>query len=104
MPFLSHEEYHVSNVIFIEEGQFFPDLLEFVKVAVDQDCKTLIVCGLDGDFQRQPIGQMLDLIPLADSVDKLKALCAICKNGTEGLFSLRKIACDWGSGHLLACM
>jgi thymidine kinase len=51
----------------------------------------IIVGGLDGDFQRKPIGQILDLIPMADKCVKLNSLCNICKDGTEAPFSFRLV-------------
>lgn len=78
----------VSDVILINEGQFFPDLEEFVKKLLENG-KKIYVCGLDGDFERKKFGQILDLIPLCDKVTKLTSLCSICKNGTPGIFSKR---------------
>lgn len=40
--------------------------------------KTVIVAALDGTFQRQPFGSILNLVPMAESVIKLKAVCMIC--------------------------
>ena len=77
-----------SSVILINEGQFFPDLEEFVKILLSHD-KKIYICGLDGDFERKKFGQILDLIPLCDKVTKLTSLCSICKNGTPGIFSKR---------------
>jgi thymidine kinase len=77
-----------SRVILINEGQFFPDLEEFVKKLLSND-KKVYICGLDGDFERKKFGQILDLIPLCDKVTKLTSLCSICKNGTPGIFSKR---------------
>ena len=34
-------------------------------------------------------GQILDLIPKCDNIIKLKALCQMCKDDTEGLFTMR---------------
>ena len=51
--------------------------------------KKIYICGLDGDFQRNKFGQILDLIPLCDKVTKLTSLCSICKNGAPGIFSMR---------------
>ena len=42
------------QVIAIDEAQFFPDLVTFCQMAVDRDCKTVYVAGLDGDFRRKP--------------------------------------------------
>lgn len=77
-----------SNVILINEGQFFDDLVDFVKLLLVNG-KKIYVCGLDGDFERKKFGQILDLIPLCDKVTKLTSLCSICKNGTPGIFSKR---------------
>jgi len=77
-----------SSVILINEGQFFPDLEEFVKLLLVND-KKVYVCGLDGDFERKKFGQILDLIPLCDKITKLTSLCSICKDGTPGIFSKR---------------
>lgn len=78
----------MSNVILINEGQFFPDLEEFVRLLLLNN-KQVYVCGLDGDFERKKFGQILDLIPLCDKVTKLTSLCSVCKNGTPGIFSMR---------------
>jgi thymidine kinase len=77
-----------SSFILINEGQFFPDLEEFVKKLL-LNGKKVYVCGLDGDFERKKFGQILDLIPLCDKVTKLTSLCSMCKNGTLGIFSKR---------------
>ena len=78
----------ISEVILINEGQFFPDLEEFVRLMLARG-KKIYVCGLDGDFERKKFGQLLDLIPLCDKVTKLTSLCSICKDGTPGIFSKR---------------
>jgi thymidine kinase len=78
----------ISEVILINEGQFFPDLEEFVRILLN-DGKKVYICGLDGDFERKRFGTILDLIPLCDKVTKLTSLCSLCKNGTPGIFSMR---------------
>ncbi len=83
------EPYTESKLIIVEEGQFFDDLYEFVVKAVERDGKHVVVGGLDGDCFRQPFGQILKLIPLADQVTKLTSLCKICSDGTVGLFTFR---------------
>ena len=72
-----------SKVIIIEEGQFYKDLVPYVIELVETYEKHVIVAGLDGDASRKPFGSLLDLIPYADSIVKLKALCKKC--ATEGL-------------------
>jgi thymidine kinase len=83
--------YHNAQCVIIEEAQFFPDLRDFVLFSVEVMKKQVVCVGLDGDAQRKPFGQLLELIPYADSVDKYKALCPICYDGTKAIFTSRKI-------------
>lgn len=77
-----------SRVVLINEGQFFPDIVEWVKALVDVEEKIVFVCGLDGDYTRKSFGKWLDLIPLCDEVTKLTSLCMTCKRH-PGIFSHR---------------
>jgi thymidine kinase len=77
-----------SEVILINEGQFFPDI-KCILDLVEKEHKRVYICGLDGDFQKNKIGSLLDLIPHCDNVCKLKSLCSECRNGKAGLFSYR---------------
>lgn len=87
---LQDDSYKEAKLIIIEESQFFGDLKKFVLHAVEEDIKHVVVVGLDGDADRHPFGQILDLIPYADTITKLKAFCSECRNGTEALFSYCK--------------
>ena len=78
-----------ADVILINEGQFFGDLLETVVEMVDVYKKQVHICGLDGDFRRQRFGTLLDLVPYSDKVEKLNAFCGMCKNGNLAIFSHR---------------
>ena len=89
MPFTKTEEYKEAEVIVIEEGQFFNDLFDFVTKSVDTENKSVIVAGLDGDYLRRPFGDMLKIIPYAEEVKKLDALCLMCKDGTPAHFTKR---------------
>ncbi|XP_050236380.1 thymidine kinase a-like isoform X2 [Mercurialis annua] len=80
--------YEKLDVIGIDEAQFFGDLYDFCREAADDDGKTVIVAGLDGDYLRKRFGSVLDIIPLADSVTKLTARCEFC--GKRAFFTLRK--------------
>ncbi|CAI0383831.1 unnamed protein product [Linum tenue] len=82
------EAYQKIEVIGIDEAQFFDDLYDFCCKAADQDGKTIIVAGLDGDYLRRSFGSVLDVIPLADTVTKLTARCELC--GKRAFFTLRK--------------
>ena len=77
-----------ADVIIINEGQFFEDLLPAVEHMLQHN-KKIYVGGLDGDFERKKFGQILDIIPLCDKVTKMTSLCGLCKNGTLGIFSKR---------------
>jgi thymidine kinase len=78
-----------ADVILINEGQFFTDLVPTVTEMVDTYNKKVHICGLDGDFRRQRFGSLLDLIPYADKVEKLSAFCGKCRDGTLAIFSHR---------------
>jgi thymidine kinase len=80
-----------THVILIDEAQFFDDLLE-IKHLVDSLHKNVYIFGLDGDFKRNKFGQILDLIPYCDSIEKLTAICSQCNN--PAIFSCRIINND----------
>lgn len=88
---VSDELIHKARNIFINEGQFFSDLVPYVQKWCENKSyhKDVVVSGLDGDFKRKKFGTILDLIPIADEVHKVKAFCSLCKDGTEALFSMR---------------
>ena len=64
----------------INEGQFFEDLYEVVDILVNKYNKIVYVGGLDGDYKMKKFGNILDLIPICDSVEKLTAICSSCKS------------------------
>ena len=76
------------DIILIDEAQFFPDLIKSIDL-VDIYNKQVCIFGLDGDFQRQKFGNILDIIPYCDTVEKLHARCNDCNN--SALFSHRII-------------
>ena len=78
------------DIIAIDEAQFFSHLRDFVEGVLEMN-KHVIVAGLDGDFKQCIFGEILYLIPLADEVDKLKAMCMECQDGTLGPFSKRTV-------------
>ena len=91
MNYINTDEYIAAPYIFIEESQFFDDLYNFVKISVEKHNKHVVVFGLDGDSNRENFGQIHMLIPIADDITKLKALCSICNDGTPGIFSKKII-------------
>ncbi|BDA50037.1 Thymidine kinase [Coccomyxa sp. Obi] len=79
-------EAHVYSVIGIDEGQFFPDIVEYAERWANQG-KIVIISALDGTFQRKPFNCILELIPLAEEVIKLRAVCNGCRR--EAAFTHR---------------
>ena len=82
-PLLCQKELIESDAIFINEAQFFPDLFAVVNILVETLHKRVFVCGLDGDYQRNPFGELLRLIPLCDTIEKLYARCYRSQNEDE---------------------
>ncbi|GIL73317.1 hypothetical protein Vretifemale_3515 [Volvox reticuliferus] len=80
-------EYDKVDVVAVDEAQFIEDLAESALHTAESDGKVVIVAGLSGDFQRQRFGQLLELVPLADRVDKLEGRCSFCDQ--PSLFTLR---------------
>jgi thymidine kinase len=93
MSVVSTKEYYEAQVIAVDETQFFEGLRPFVEQALTDD-KHVLLAGLDGDFRQQVFGELLELIPLADDVTKLKALCMECLDGTLGPFTKRTVKND----------
>lgn len=78
--------------IIIDEAQFFTDLISFCEKCLELSPKPnikLLICGLDGDYGRKPIGQILSLIPLSDNVIKLTGKCSYCER--RSIFTQRII-------------
>lgn len=78
-----------ADVICVEELQFFTDALEAILILVNQQHKKVICAGLIADYKAQPFGDVCKLIPHADDIQHVKALCVKCNNGTVGLFTQR---------------
>jgi len=79
------------DVLAVDEAQFFPldddkrDMLGWLGRAVRNllrqeraESLRILVAGLDTDFAEDPFGPMPGLLALADSVEKLKAVCMVC--------------------------
>lgn len=85
---VNEDEIERSDIILINEGQFFSDIYEKVQHWVDNLKKNIHIAALDGDFKRKPFGNFLDLICISDKVTKLYANCSMCKIN-NALFSHR---------------
>ena len=87
LPILDSDAYKSASTVLVEEAHFFEDLEAFVKTAVEEHNKHVVVCGLDGTFKREPFMNIARLVPFADKVTKKTAKCAIC--GKTAPFSKR---------------
>eukprot|EP01006_Ploeotia_vitrea_P061529 TRINITY_DN78328_c0_g1_i1.p1 TRINITY_DN78328_c0_g1~~TRINITY_DN78328_c0_g1_i1.p1 ORF type:complete len:265 (+),score=38.18 TRINITY_DN78328_c0_g1_i1:36-797(+) len=83
---------HKADVIGIDEGQFFPDLKDFAEKAANMG-KHVIIAALDGDYKREPFGDVCQIVPLAEEISKLHAICMTCK-AHKAAFTRRLCAGD----------
>ncbi|MBS1707426.1 MAG: thymidine kinase [Armatimonadetes bacterium] len=67
-----------TEVILVEECQFFDDRIIEVVLGWADSGKEVVVAGLDQDFRRMPFGPMPQLLAMADEVVKLRAICIRC--------------------------
>lgn len=72
------------DIIGIDEGQFFKDIVIFSETMANRG-KIVIIASLDGTFNREPFNDILNLIPKAEHVKKLKSICHTCKK--DGSFT-----------------
>jgi len=69
-----------SQVVGIDEIQFFdPSIIDVCKKLVSKN-KIVIGAGLNTDFRGEPFGSMPALLALADNLIKTYAVCEICKS------------------------
>jgi thymidine kinase len=80
------EKIKTYDVIGIDEGQFFPDLVEVCEELALMK-KTIIIAALNGDFRMEPFPVIANLIPKADKIKLLKAYCFNCHKDAN--YSLR---------------
>jgi thymidine kinase len=74
------------DVICIDEIQFYPDASYYCDLWANEG-KIVEVCGLNGDYRRQPFAQISLLIPLAEHISFVTAVCK--DTGDEAPFSAR---------------
>ncbi len=67
-----------TEVVGIDEGQFFDQELVSVCGRMADLGKRVIVAGLDMDFRGEPFGPMPELLAVAEEVEKVHAICARC--------------------------
>ncbi len=67
-----------SDIIAIDEAQFLDEGLVEVVTALAGGGKRVILAGTDTDFRGEPFGPMGALMCIAETVDKLRAICVVC--------------------------
>jgi thymidine kinase len=77
------------DVIAIDEGQFFDDIVEHTARYVNKGKKYVLVAGLSGDSSAEPFENMSKLISRAQNIVFNKALCVHCRK--EATFSKRTV-------------
>ena len=82
------EKAKLYDVVAIDEGQFYPNIVEFCEELANEGI-IVMVAALDGTFQRKPFGNIINLLPVAEKVTKLTAVCVYCAN--EASFTQRVI-------------
>ena len=72
--FESFDKLKQYDIIGIDEGQFFPDLVEICQKLVLLK-KVVIVAALNADYKMEPFPNVSKLISKADKIKLLKAYC-----------------------------
>lgn len=67
-----------TRVVAIDEVQFFDDNISLVVEKLARRGVRVIMAGLDQDFKGMPFGPMASLLAIADSVNKIHAICTVC--------------------------
>ena len=75
-------------VIGIDEGQFYPDIVEFSKKYANMG-RRIVIAALDGDFAQKPFGSIPELIPYCEFIEKRHGVCMECRSNKSS-FSCRK--------------
>lgn len=77
-----------SDVVGIDEAQFFDDGIVEVANQLANSGKRVVIAGLDMDFRGRPFGSMPNLMATAEYVTKVHAICM--KTGNLAHYSHRK--------------
>jgi thymidine kinase len=69
-----------TEVIGIDEGQFFDQELPMICDTLANQGKRVIVAGLDQDYLGKPFEPMPQLLAIAEYITKTHAICMVCGN------------------------
>ena len=67
-----------TRMVGIDEAQFFDDGIVDVCEKLANRGIRVVVAGLDQDFMGKPFGKIPELLAIAESALKLKAVCMVC--------------------------
>lgn len=67
-----------AQVIAIDEAQFLDAGIVALVTSLAESGRRVILAGTDTDFRGEPFGPMPQLMAIAESVDKLHAICVLC--------------------------
>ena len=71
------------KALVVDEIKFFDlSLIDFLDQLANKGIR-IIACGLDQDYLRRPFQIVANLMAIADSIDKLKAVCLVCKRAAS---------------------
>ena len=82
MDLVPHIEKLRIQHVFIDEGHFFADLVEFVNHHYIQSIH-VVIAGLDFDYLMNPFEPMAGAVEAAQTVTKHKATCMRCRKYAE---------------------
>ena len=68
----------MAHVVAVDEAQFLDEGIVRVVTSLAERGRRVIIAGTDTDFRGEPFGAMPQLMAVAESVDKLHAICVLC--------------------------
>jgi thymidine kinase len=72
-----------SQVIGIDEAQFFNDDIVNICNSLASEGKRIIVAGLDQDYTGKPFEPIPQLLAIAEYITKQHAICVVCGNPAD---------------------
>jgi len=67
-----------TDIVAIDEAQFLDREIVEVTTGLAAAGRRVILAGTDTDFRGEPFGFMGELMCVAETVDKLRAICMVC--------------------------